>query len=185
MSKGKIQLEPSAFDLESTFKLLRGTMKPFVGQFLTMPLGAFAGLQIVSVNPESCTVRLPGGWRTQNPFKTTYWAAQGMAAEMATGVIPIAYVRASEVPIRMILAGTEAAFTKRCKTDSRFEHQAGQIVLEAMSETLRTGRSVECLLESKGYDEAGDCVSSWFFKWSFRARTETLSSRVDTVSISS
>ena len=161
------------FDLEKTFSVIRGTVKPFLGQFISMPLGSFAGLKIVDITSETCRVRLPGGWRTQNPFKSTYWAAQGMAAEMATGVIPSAYVRASQIPIRMILAGTEARFKKMCKSESVFEHKAGDVVREAMSETLRTGKSVECKLDSHGFDAEGDCISEWSFIWSFRARLET------------
>ena len=113
---------------------------------------------------------MPGGWRTQNPFKSTYWAAQGMAAEMSTGLIPTAYVRAAPVPIRMILAGTNARFVKMCKGKSIFKHEAGNAVLCAMSQTLETGKSVECNLTSIGYDMIGDVVSEWSFRWSFRAR---------------
>ena len=51
----------------------------------TLPLAAFAGLRVVRLDEAACAVRLPGGWRTQNPFRSTYFAAQAMAAEMSTG----------------------------------------------------------------------------------------------------
>ena len=50
-----------------------------------LPLAAFAGLRITRFDAEACTVTLPGGWRTRNPFASTYFAAQAMAAEMSTG----------------------------------------------------------------------------------------------------
>jgi hypothetical protein len=165
-------MPPEHFDLQKTFRLLKGPIKSFVGQFVSMPLGSFAGLRITDVNSTHCVVTLPGGWRTQNPFKSTYWAAQGMAAEMATGVIPMAYVRASDIPIRMILAGVSGAFIKMCKGQSTFTCEAGELVETAMRDTLQSGQSVRCKLKSIGYDAHGDVVSNWTFIWSFRARLE-------------
>ena len=46
-----------------------------------------AGLRVERLDAEVCVVRMPGGWRTRNPFRSTYWAAQGMAGEMSTGVM--------------------------------------------------------------------------------------------------
>ena len=167
-------IDASSFDLEPTFRSLRGTVKPTVSLLALLPLASFAGLKIQSVDARHSVVTIPGGWRTQNPFKSTYWAAQGMAAEMATGVIPAAYVRAAPVPIRMILAGTNGRFIKMCKGQSTFKHEAGETVLSAMQETLRTGKSVECDLTSIGYDGQLDIVSEWSFRWSFRARLEAI-----------
>lgn len=165
-------MQPEQFDLQKTFRLLKGPIKSFVGQFVSMPLGSFAGLNIKAVTSDQCVVTLPGGWRTQNPFKSTYWAAQGMAAEMASGVIPMAYVRGSTIPIRMILAGVSGQFVKMCKGQSTFKCEVGDLVLEAMRETLQTGKSVTCELKTTGYDARGDEVSTWTFIWSFRARLE-------------
>ncbi|MGB0647000.1 MAG: DUF4442 domain-containing protein [Bradymonadia bacterium] len=169
-------MEIEHFDLEKTFRLLDGPIKSFVGQFISMPLGSFAGLSIEQVDASKCIVTLPGGWRTQNPFKSTYWAAQGMAAEMASGVIPMAYVRAAGVPIRMILAGVSGRFVKMCKGPSTFTCYVEDHVKEAMRETLMSGRSVGCNLTSIGHDSTGDTVSEWSFSWSFRARLEEVSS---------
>ena len=166
------------FDLEKTFSVLRGNIKPFLGQFISMPLATFAGLKVCAVEATECRVTLPGGWRTQNPFKSTYWAAQGMAAEMAAGVIPYAYVQAADVPIRMILSGTSGRFVKMCKTKSIFTCEVGALVESAMRETLSTGRSVTCDLSCIGRDESGDVISEWTFEWNFRARLETLNQDV-------
>ena len=167
-------IDVTSFDLEQTFSALRGIIKPSIGIFATMPLASFAGLRIQSVDARHSVVTMPGGWRTQNPFKSTYWAAQGMAAEMSTGLIPAAYVRAAPVPVRMILAGTHGQFGKMCKGKSTFKHEAGDAVLQAMNETFETGKSVTCELTSIGYDAQGDVVSEWSFTWSFRARLNEL-----------
>ena len=56
----------------------------------SMPTGWFAGLRVVQLDDNVCLTSLPGGWRTQNPFKTMYWAVQGMGAELSTGAATFA-----------------------------------------------------------------------------------------------
>ena len=51
----------------------------------TLPLAWFAGLRVTALTADACTVTVPYGWRSQNPFRSTYFAAQAMAAEMSTG----------------------------------------------------------------------------------------------------
>ena len=58
----------------------------------TLPLAAFAGLRVIRLDGAACSVRLPGGWRTQNPFRSTYFGAQAMAAEMSAGAPALALV---------------------------------------------------------------------------------------------
>ena len=63
-----------------------------------LPLAACAGLRIERLDGQTCTVGMPGGWRTRNPFGSTYFAAQTMAAEMATGA-----------PAMVLVAGAAAS----------------------------------------------------------------------------
>ena len=57
-------------------------------------------------------MRLPGGWRTQNPFRSTYFAAQAMAAEMSTGAPAMVLVQAAPASVAMILREIQAVFTE-------------------------------------------------------------------------
>lgn len=135
-----------------------------------MPLGLAAGLRVDTIDRTSCTVSLPGGWRTQNPFGSMYWAAQGMAAEMATGLHGYVLTQAAPVPVRMILAGCEGSFSRMCKGRGSFVFDQGDRVIEAIEQTLVTGESLTCPTEVIGYDPGGEEVSRWTFTWSFRAR---------------
>ena len=71
--------------LDKEYKSLRGRMKFRIFTALSMPATWFSGLRMDKIDHETCTTSLPGGWRSQNPFKTMYWAVQGMGAELATG----------------------------------------------------------------------------------------------------
>ena len=71
---------------------------------MTMPGAWFAGLRMDEIDDKICTTSLPGGWRTQNPFKTMYWAVQGMGAELATGAVPFAISRSMSEKLRMFVS---------------------------------------------------------------------------------
>lgn len=137
-----------------------------------MPLGVAAGLRVDKIDRASCVVSLPGGWRTQNPFGSMYWAAQGMAAEMATGVHGYVLTQASPVPVRMILSGCKGEFTRMCKGRGTFVFEQGDKVRGLIEDTLLTGAPITCDTEVVGYDQGGEVVSRWTFTWAFRARLE-------------
>ncbi len=137
---------------------------------LSMPSAAFVGLRVIRADDSVCVTSIPGGWRSQNPFKTMYWAAQGMAAELSTGVHPFAISRASERGIRMFVVGTEATFVKRAKGKILFTCEDVGAVRAAIEETLASGESIDLDMRAVGRDSSGDIVSEWVFKWNFRAR---------------
>ena len=148
---------------------LPGAMALF--QWTSMPLGAFAGLRVERLDGEVCVVRMPGGWRTRNPFKSTYWAAQGMAGEMSTGVMAFLMTKASSEQVRMILSDVEGSFSRRCLTGSRYVCEDGTKARAAIEETLKTHESVPCAMRAVGYDMEGEVISEWTFTWSFRAKS--------------
>ena len=60
-----------------------------------LPLAAFAGLRVQRLDENGAEVTLPAGWKTQNPFRSTYFAAQAMAAEMSTGAPALYFIEQS------------------------------------------------------------------------------------------
>lgn len=162
------QLDPAK--IAKGLTMIRSPWKMAAFQGAKMPLGIAAGLRIDAIDETSCTVSLPGGWRTQNPFGSLYWAAQGMAAEMATGLHAYVLREAAPVPVGMILAGCEGSFTKMGKGRCRFVFDQGEKVADVIGQALATGERLTCATDVVGYDPAGDEISRWVFTWSFRAK---------------
>ena len=54
---------------------------------LKLPLAYIGGVRIKTLSEEQATVQITHKWMNQNPFKSMFWAAQGMAADMSTGVL--------------------------------------------------------------------------------------------------
>ena len=151
--------------LEKEFKSLRGRTKFRIFTALSMPAAWFSGIRMDKIDHETCTTSLPGGWRSQNPFKTMYWAVQGMGAELATGAAPFAISRSMDERLRMFVVGTEAKFVKRAKGRITFTCNDVAKARVAIEESLNTGEAVEIDLISQGKDSEGEIVSEWVFKW--------------------
>lgn len=153
--------------LASEYRSLRGALKFRLFSALSMPAARFAGLRMDRIDDEVCMTSIPGGWRSRNPFKTMYWAVQGMGAELATGAPPFAISRAMPEKLRMFVIGTEATFTKRAKGRITFTCNEVSAVRDAIEQSMDTGESIDCDLKSVGRDASGDIVSEWVFKWNF------------------
>ena len=137
----------------------------------TLPLAACAGLSLRQLDESACAVGLPGGWRTQNPFRSTYFAAQAMAAEMSTGAPAMILVQGAPASIAMILRGIEAVFTKRIQGPSvfTFDDVAGMHAVIARAASSGESESYTGLSVGRGPD--GAPASEFRVTWSFKRRS--------------
>ena len=154
--------------LEKAGKILMSPLKFRAFTVKDLPLAAAAGISVDHIDDNVCKVGMPGGWRTQNPFKSTYWAAQGMAAEAASGMLPFIYCEAAPEKVNMILGSCDAKFTRQCVGRSVFVCEAGHQVRDAIASTIETGKRVWCETKVQGFDSEGEQVSEWTFTWSFK-----------------
>jgi hypothetical protein len=68
-------------------KFLELVMHPFKFRLYLLsklPSAFFSGVRVCYIDEEKCVVTVPYKWFSQNPFKSTYFACLGMAAEMST-----------------------------------------------------------------------------------------------------
>ncbi len=135
-----------------------------------LPLAAVAGLRLRSLDEGGCTVMLPGGWRTQNPFKSTYFAAQSMAAEMSTGAPAMVLVRGSEGKISMLVTEIRARFTKKIAGPSQFTFRDLGDMAATIERAAQTGEPATFVATSVGRNEAGEVASEFEVTWSFKRR---------------
>jgi hypothetical protein len=142
----------------------------FLWMCRALPLAAFAGLRIVDLDDRRCAVRLPGGWRTKNPFRSTYFAAQAMAAELSSGAPAAVLLADAGASISMLPLALRVRYVKKLVGAGTFtfEDVAGMgavVELSAASDEPRafTARPV-------GRDAAGEVVSEFEIDWSFKRR---------------
>ncbi len=135
-----------------------------------LPLAAFAGLRIEKLDDGGAEVSLPAGWKTQNPFRSTYFAAQAMAAEMSTGAPALYFIENSKKPISSLVTGLSAKFTKKATRDAVFIFSDGAAMRAAIDEAARTGESVTFKARSVGKQNDGTVISEFEIDWSFKLK---------------
>jgi uncharacterized protein DUF4442 len=137
-----------------------------------LPLGLVAGLRVRELDSERCVVTVPYGWRTTNPFRSTYFAALSMAAEMSTGGLAMMAVELASAPVALLIVGLEASFEKKATALTTFTCEQGAKAFAAVAETLRTGEPATARLESVGRMPDGVEVARFAFTWSFKERSK-------------
>ena len=50
-----------------------------------LPLALLTGFKIVELDESRCVTCVKYGYLNKNPFRSTFWAVLGMAAELSTG----------------------------------------------------------------------------------------------------
>ena len=136
----------------------------------TLPLAAFAGLRVVRLDEQACTVSLPGGWRTQNPFRSTYFAAQAMAAEMSTGAPALVLVQGSEAKVSLLVTEVRARYMKKIVGESQFTFREIGDMADTIERAAESGQPATYVARSIGRSGPGEIVSEFDVTWSFKRR---------------
>ena len=135
-----------------------------------LPLAAFAGLRVVRLDDEACTVRLPGGWRTRNPFGSTYFAAEAMAAEMSTGAPTLALREDAKHPVSMLVVAVRASYQKRLTGEGAFTCEDVPAIRAAIERAAASDEPQLLAARSTGRDATGQVVAEFVVEWSFKRR---------------
>ena len=137
-----------------------------------MPMGLLNGLRIIELDNTHASVSVPYNYLTKNPFRSLYFAVQSMAAELSSGAMAIAEVKAAPRPVSMLVFDMQAKFMKKAQSKVVFTCHDGEALSRAVKKTLETGEGVTVPIVSIGIDEAGDQVSEFKFTWTFKAKKQ-------------
>lgn len=135
-----------------------------------LPSAFFSGVRTKSIDAQKCVVTVKHRWINQNPFKSMFWAVQGMAAEFSTGALIMMKVQGSQKNISMLVTKNNASFSKKAKGLITFSCDQGTLVDQAIQNAITTGEGQTLILTSKGIDFSGDEVSSFDFEWSLKLK---------------
>ena len=133
-------------------------------------MGFIAGLRVKEFTAEKCSIAVPYRWLNQNPFSSTYFAVLAMAAEMSTGMLAFGQIFERNPSVSMLVVGMEAQFYKKAVDKITFTCSEGNLIANAIEETLRSGEGQTIKCSSIGKNEAGEKVSEFWFTWSFKAK---------------
>ena len=138
--------------------------------FFKLPSAWWSGVRLYSINDSECIVKVRHSWINQNPFKSMFWAVQGMAAEMTTGAFLTREINLSGENISMLVSNNTAKFTKKATGKIRFVCNKGLEVKKLIQKAVDTGDSQTLWIDSIGYNEDNLMVSHFSFEWSVKLR---------------
>lgn len=135
-----------------------------------IPLIWFSGIKIKTLQRANCSVSLPFTRRTQNPFKSVYFAAQCMAAELSTGMLMMIETLETGKKCSMLVTSMKADFVKKADGDIVFECIPEKPIKDSLDASMQSGEPVKILLKSIGKLKDGVVVASFEFEWSVKIK---------------
>ena len=134
-----------------------------------LPAAWLTGVRILSISDTKCEVKVRFKWINQNPYRSMFWAVQGMAAELTTGMLLTKSIQESNTNISMLLVGNKSNFYKKAVGKIKFICDQGETAKELINLT-KINITHKAWLKAKGFDETGDIVSEFDFEWSCKKR---------------
>ena len=137
---------------------------------IRLPLAYLCGVRTKYIDGNKCIVTVKHRWINQNPFRSMYWAVQGMAAEFTTGALVMAKIEESGKRMSMLITSNKATFTKKATGIITFTCNEGNLVDKALTKTIETGEGQTVWMTSIGVNEEGLEVATFAFEWSIKVK---------------
>ena len=137
-----------------------------------LPSAFLCGVRVKYLDDKTCKVRVKHNWLNKNPFRSMFWAVQGMAAELTTGALVIKKIRESGKSISMLVANNNATFTKKATGRIIFTCDDGDQLNDVMEKVISTGEGQTIWMTSVGVNEDGVEVSTFNFEWTLKLKTK-------------
>jgi hypothetical protein len=135
-----------------------------------LPMAFIAGLRVRELNDEKCTVSIPYKYVNQNPFRSMYFAAQSMAAELSTALLAMDKLMATRKKYSMLVVNMQASFSKKAAHRVFFTCADGNVVHQAVDKALKNAEGATFVAKTIGIDQEGNQVSEFQFTWSIKIK---------------
>lgn len=136
-----------------------------------LPLALIAGVKLRELDAEHAVATVPYGWRSTNPFRSTYFAALAMAAELSTGALAMLAADSAPKPVAMLIVNMTAGFEKKATALAAFTCADGAKLAAAVARAVETGEPATAEAETVGRMADGTVVARFTFTWSFKTRS--------------
>ncbi len=138
--------------------------------FFKLPSAWWCGVRVKYIDDKKAVTSVTHRWINQNPFKSMFWAVQGMAAELSTGAMVINQIKDSGRKISMLVLNNTANFSKKATGRITFTCEDGHLIEEAIKKTIETGEGQTIWMQSVGVNKEGVVVSTFTFEWTIKLK---------------
>lgn len=134
-----------------------------------LPSAVFWRLKIETLTTEKCEVTIPFFWRSQNPFKSIYFAALAGAAELSTGAL-CQFALAGKGQFSMLVVDFRAEYSKKANSKITFSCDQGT-ELFGLIHQMQLGETSQLTMISTGKNASEETVAKFFVTWSFKRKS--------------
>ena len=135
-----------------------------------LPSAFFCGVRLKYLDSSKAIVSIKHSWFNKNPYKSIFWAAQGMAAELTTGSLLKNNINESGLNVSMLVIENKSFFYKKATGKIIFECNQGK-ELQYLFKSLNKDNDKGVIeLKSVGFDSNHVKVSEFSFTWSLKVR---------------
>ena len=136
-----------------------------------LPSAFFCGVRVVDADENTCSVKVPYKWLSQNPFKSTYFACLSMAAEMSTGLPGLMHIHKRQPSVSMLVVRMEANFIKKATGITVFTCEDGNAIKKTIEDAIMSNEGKIITATSYGRNVAGEIVADFAVTWSFKVKS--------------
>ena len=129
------------------------------------------GVRVQSIEGDIAVTRVKHKWINQNPFKSLFWAVQGMTSELSTGILVMRAIKNSGRKVSMLVTNMNGTFTKKATGKILFTCTDGKLISEAIQKSVETGEGQIVVMTSEGFNEEGVSVSKFEYEWSVKVKS--------------
>ncbi|WP_350288073.1 DUF4442 domain-containing protein [uncultured Croceitalea sp.] len=138
--------------------------------FFKLPSAWWCGVRLKHLDSKKAVATVTHRWFNQNPFKSMFWAVQGMAAELTTGAMVSSQISETGKKISMLVQNNNANFSKKATGKITFTCEDGHLIAEALERTIATGDGQTIWMKAAGVNRDGVVVSTFNFEWTVRLK---------------
>ncbi|MBT6517768.1 MAG: thioesterase [Candidatus Marinimicrobia bacterium] len=137
-----------------------------------LPLAFLTGFKILKLDESKCITSVKYSYLNKNPFRSTFWAVLGMAAELSTGAYALLATKGKEESVAVILVETHAEFVKKATGSTTFTCSNWFEFDKAVARAIETGEPQTAIGRSIGSNSNGETIALFEFTWSFKIRDQ-------------
>ena len=150
-------------------KKMRSPLIFWFAMLAKLPSAVFWRLRIKELTGDKCQVTIPYFWRSQNPFKSIYFAALAGAAELSTGAL-CQLALAGKGKFSMLVVDFRAEYHKKANQKITFSCDQGRELFQLI-DSLNVNDTAQLTMISTGTSESGEVVARFYVTWSFKRKS--------------
>lgn len=161
-----IQLLPEQLAFTIKIKKPFALLSFFLGKIPTL---YWWGVKIQEIDGHHACVSLPYNWRTQNPFKSIYFAAQSGAAELASGLLATMATEGMG-SVSTLVTEVSGTYSKKANRTIFFTCEQGEDIRKTVLFSVKEKQAATIQTKVTGAFSDGTIVSTHLVTWSFKSR---------------